>query len=50
LEVSAVPGLDGSFIAIWTGRFFPYLLAVPLDFLVERLLTQEYWCKLNKLM
>ena len=39
---TAVPGLDISFAAIWTGCFFPHLLAVPLDFLIERLWTQDY--------
>jgi hypothetical protein len=39
---TAVPGLDGGFAAIWTGCFFPHLLAVPLDFLIERLWTQDY--------
>ena len=39
---TAVPGLDGGFTAIWTGCFFPHLLTVPLDFLIERLWAQDY--------
>ena len=39
---TAVPGLDDGFVAIWTGCFFLNLLAVPLDFLIVRLWTQDY--------